>query len=758
MNCYFKTEGNYFTLGNNLIERTWKYDEGNLYTVSILNKLNNYQLLKQCDNIEYNKAVEYSYEGLTCSIRAKDKPYFMKLVNVEELGNEQVNEVKDSIYSVPYLEVTFHLKDIIHGVDIKRHAIIYDNVPAVRTFMEVRTVSFPMGEFYDGLKLNVLDNYPAICDSELIDQYGDYDMFSYEFFTRTDHTNHLVEERKNPKGFDRGNIIIYSNNKHNENRYSNNKCSKSKYSDNKCNDIKHENSSNGFFILKESPSFSDQRFEAEGNFYIGSDGIKTLGWGIRPEEFRINEFMRTYACVIGVFTGDKNHGLLALKEYTRARAKVEPRRDYMIMANPWGDRHCLEHMGEEFILSEIEACAKLGATHYQLDDGWQKRGSLVRLSNNEAIEEDYWDINLERFPSRFETITQKSKELNVQLALWFAPDSNRLFRNYEEQAALLYSMYKNYGIKKFKIDGVNLRSKESEENLEKLFKILKEKSKGDISFNLDTTANPRAGYFMFQEYGNIFLENRYTDWGNYYPWLTLKNLWDLSAYVPTQKLQIEFLNIDRNKDKYKAEDKLAPANYSYEYVFAITMFANPLCWFEPSALGSEAMERYNNIINFYKKYRDNIFEGHIFPIGNRPSGYSWTGFQSHNPSKDKGFIIIYREYNDEAAFRIKPLFMEGSNVEFRSLSDESENIVVNNYNGEGIEFNLDKQNSFRLYEYAVSYIVKEALQTYFAEIETKESAYELGKDLFGRNGSGENNLSTTYKVKVKEKIHEKSSH
>jgi predicted DNA-binding protein len=58
-----------------------------------------------------------------------------------------------------------------------------------------------------------------------------------------------------------------------------------------------------------------------------------------------------------------------------------------------------------------------------------------------------------------------------------------------------------------------------------------------------------------------------------------------------------------------------------------------------------------------------------------------------------------------------------------------------------------------------SSIVKEALETYFAEIEAKEnkSPYDLGEDLFGRNGSGKGNLSTTYKTKIKEKIHEKNS-
>ena len=43
-----------------------------------------------------------------------------------------------------------------------------------------------------------------------------------------------------------------------------------------------------------------------------------------------------------------------------------------------------------------------------------------------------------------------------------------------------------------------------------------------------------AGHLI--EYGNIFLENRYTDWGNYFPYRTLRNLWQLSRYVPAERI------------------------------------------------------------------------------------------------------------------------------------------------------------------------------------------------------------------------------
>jgi hypothetical protein len=46
----------------------------------------------------------------------------------------------------------------------------------------------------------------------------------------------------------------------------------------------------------------------------------------------------------------------------------------------------------------------------------------------------------------------------------------------------------------------------------------------------------------------------------------------------------------------------------------------------------------------------------------------------------------------------------------------------------------------------------------FNEYEKKLNPYEMGKDFFGKYGSGKGNLSETYKEKVREKINEKMSH
>jgi len=55
-------------------------------------------------------------------------------------------------------------------------------------------------------------------------------------------------------------------------------------------------------------------------------------------------------------------------------------------------------------------------------------------------------------------------------------------------------------------------------------------------------------------------------------------------------------------------------------------------------------------------------------------------------------------------------------------------------------------------------LVKKALEKYINEKEKQSQPYDLGKELFGKYGSGEGNLSVRYKQEVRKKIDEKTSY
>ena len=52
-------------------------------------------------------------------------------------------------------------------------------------------------------------------------------------------------------------------------------------------------------------------------------------------------------------------------------------------------------------------------------------------------------------------------------------------------------------------------------------------------------------------------------------------------------------------------------------------------------------------------------------------------------------------------------------------------------------------------------VVREALALYFKKNEHKQTPYAVGEALFGKYSSGRDDLSTTYKQKLREKIRAK---
>lgn len=81
-----------------------------------------------------------------------------------------------------------------------------------------------------------------------------------------------------------------------------------------------------------------------------------------------------------------------------------------------------------------------------------------------------------------------------------------------------------------------------------------------------------------------------------------------------------------------------------------------------------------------------------------------------------------------------------------------------------ISFRLEAELEQQLNQYSAqkniskSQVIKEALAQYFARQSQEQSPYQIGKALFGRYASGQNDLSSTYKQKIKDKIRAKNTH
>ncbi len=406
---------------------------------------------------------------------------------------------------------------------------------------------------------------------------------------------------------------------------------------------------------------------------------------------------------MGVSGASELELLTALKRHLATKRRLVPGRDTMVMLNTWGDRGQDKRIGEPFALAELASGARLGVSHFQLDDGWQKGrssnsatagGTLARIWDIPG----YWDPNPQRFPNGLGPVARRARELGIELCIWFNPSADNDNARWREDAEVLIGLYREHGIRTFKIDGVAIPSRAAERNFLAMLDAVSEATGGEAVFNLDVTAGRRLGYLYANRYGNLFLENRYTDWVNYYPHWTLRNLWQLSRWLQPQSFQIEFLNRWRNADKYPAGDLLAPSVVPFDYCFAVTMAAQPLAWFEASGLPEEAFALRETM----RRYRDcqaELHAGTILPIGEEPSGVSWTGFQSLQVGR--GYVLVYRERTDRRSAAMRLWGLDGNRLRMRVVAGQgTDGTRAVSASGE-LTFELPGTFSWCLYAYEV---------------------------------------------------------
>lgn len=357
-----------------------------------------------------------------------------------------------------------------------------------------------------------------------------------------------------------------------------------------------------------------------------------------------------YPYVLLAFSGGRPGMTAALHGFQRQLRRYQPERDGMFLSNTWGDRSADGRVSEEFLIKEIEAGARLGVDVVQIDDGWQKGMSGNSVLGKGAwgkfyeSDPDFWTPHPKRFPNGLTPIIDAAKAKRMKFGLWFAPDSQNDNMHWERDADLILEKFRNHGVEYFKIDAVEIHSRNAERNLHKFYNKVLRESGGKVTFDADATAGLRPTYFGTPAVGPVFVENRYTDWQNYWPHLTLRNLWKLSHHVDPLRLRMEFLNNTRNAGKY-GDDPLAPARYSPDTLFATVMFSSPLGWFEVSNLPADYHQSVAELVRVWKRERAKLFSGSILPIGDAPDGKAWTGFASVARDGASGYVLLFRELN-----------------------------------------------------------------------------------------------------------------
>ncbi len=87
--------------------------------------------------------------------------------------------------------------------------------------------------------------------------------------------------------------------------------------------------------------------------------------------------------------------------------------------------------------------------------------------------------------------------------------------------------------------------------------------------------------------------------------------------------------------------------YGDVYSFAIAMMSSPLFFTETWRYSPEDREAVKQMISIYKKVREDLYQGYVFSLGERPDDTSWTGFQNYHPDKDFGYMTLFREIDNK---------------------------------------------------------------------------------------------------------------
>ena len=107
-----------------------------------------------------------------------------------------------------------------------------------------------------------------------------------------------------------------------------------------------------------------------------------------------------------------------------------------------------------------------------------------------------------------------------------------------------------------------------------------------------------------------------------------------------------------------------------------------------------------SLLKKYQPLQLRFHQGVILPVGEEPSGRSWTGFQS-TVSGTQGYLVVYREDNEQARGTIDTWLPEGKKVTFTPVMGSGRKFAAKVGAQGRVSFELNDKNSFALYQYEV---------------------------------------------------------
>lgn len=435
----------------------------------------------------------------------------------------------------------------------------------------------------------------------------------------------------------------------------------------------------GQAMVKESHKCVNQKGVDTGAFrFMPGLGMESNGWGIRPYEIR--DHWRFAWASWSLAYADLEERETAFKRFDRLRYPLKDR-DRYVQSNTWGSaqgftRH-RDAAGEASVMEEIEACADIGIDVLQIDDGW------------EGDTRDSWTPAPPRYPDGWDRIREHAARKGVQLGLWAAAEKIPL-------EALRHNR-KQGGFVSYKLDFAEMTNHERIETLIQKVRAFIRGEDHQVSVNWDLTeVIPRFGFYFAREYGCIYLSNRkpcVPQSTIYRPETVLRDLWDLSRYTNLLKFQGSVQNIEHVDKTYSGAWR-----YSQDYCLAITLMSSPLFFCEMKYFTPAQRKRIGPLLEVYKQHRKAMFEGIVYPVGEKPDATHWTGFQCHR--EQDGYLTLFREPDNEEDEKHIPLrFLKSGTIRFENLMTGEIREKTASDNG-AVSFTMSKAGHYLFLRYS----------------------------------------------------------
>ena len=420
----------------------------------------------------------------------------------------------------------------------------------------------------------------------------------------------------------------------------------------------------GLALLKESHKCANQQGIDTGAFILHPHEVLVTGLGLKSNNYagghwlRPGDFRPCWANWSVLYSGGPLERQRAIKTFDRRRYPFIPARDEKILENTWGTRGSWEGgapdaADSQNILREIASCADLGIDVVQIDHGWA-------LDHNNTTAEAPWSLCPQKYPQGWPPVVEAAKRHGVELGLWFS---------WQAPVSKILTHYRAAGLRRFKIDFINLQSRDDLDTVNEKVRELVAGTDPLVGINWDATEEfPRLGYYYGREHGNVFLENRengpgraiYLNYIRYIPRLSLRDFWELAHYQNLNQIQLNLQDPDR-----VGRDVSNAWRHRMDYLFATTMMGVPLFFFETQLLAARRRDEVKPLLATYKKHRDALHAGTVYPLGDEPDDHSWTGFQSVTPDARSGYLTVFRELANPEPARSLPLAFLGDAASLR---------------------------------------------------------------------------------------------